>query len=112
MGFEGGDVVAVGGEEVDGGDVGEGFGDGEAGVAGEDIAPVADGVDGFAGVAGGDEDAHGGIIGWEFLVPSCYWLLGGLGMVLMTGKTEWTVVRMRSLRVFGGGTIFQQCTSS
>ena len=52
-------VLEVGGEEGDVSEAEEGEGEVEAGFSGEDVAPVADLVDFFAGGSGGDEDVEG-----------------------------------------------------
>ena len=52
-------VLEVGGEEGDVAEAEEGECEVETGFSGEDVAPVADLVDFFAGGAGGDEDVRG-----------------------------------------------------
>ena len=42
--------------------------DGEAGVAGEDVAPIANAIDPLARVAGGDEKTHLSIITWSVFI--------------------------------------------
>src|SRR5688572_18558690 len=55
-----GEVGAVAREQVNVPGLGERAGDAESRVAGEDVAPVADGVNLLARVPGGDEKSHGG----------------------------------------------------
>jgi hypothetical protein len=56
-----GEVRPVARQQVDvAAQVGQRAGDPQAGVAGEDVAPVADAVDPLPRVAGGDEESHGG----------------------------------------------------
>ena len=56
--IEFGEVSRITGDEVDPADLADRPGDRVAGVAGEDVAPIANAVDLLARVAGGDEESH------------------------------------------------------
>jgi hypothetical protein len=70
---EAGGGLGVGGEQGDGvAAVMGGEGDGGAGAAGEDVGEAADAVDGYQGVAGGDEQVHGTPRSGREALPSFY----------------------------------------